>query len=416
MKHSSNRTFWIVAFFWLAFLTAYSGCWETNKIHSASFDGKFTFAQESKPLELNASALRITSPNEEVCQLLRDSFKKLEGLSVEDRALASADMGIVAALANDIPMATKALDYGLDISEHITVAGVREKKATSLHGSESDKVFKGEPHERVVVYLYRGLLYIAQNDYENAQACFKIASMQDALAMNKEERSNWLTADMLELVSKKLMRDTDEQAFKQYVIKKYDSHMQEIEPMLNIEPPTFFVMIAVGPPPEKLASKSRGQKLSYLGKPSYVHSVRLITNEGPLEMVETDDIYIQAMTRGRRKMDDILSKKAQARKNIEGVDNVAAALAPLSGPGAIVLGIVKEWSWSASDKIDSAADCRQIRGLSRKLYLFVGDSTKMGGQVKIQALAENEKVLAEKTLAIQASNSAPVVILGHVPY
>ena len=50
-----------------------------------------------------------------------------------------------------------------------------EKKALSLFGAEAQKVYKGEPYERVMLCLLSGLIYLEQDDADNALAMFKNA-------------------------------------------------------------------------------------------------------------------------------------------------------------------------------------------------------------------------------------------------
>ena len=54
-----------------------------------------------------------------------------------------------------------------------------ERDALSLLGQEKDKPFKGEPHERVMVDFYLGLLRYQKGDYEGALAAFRSAIDKD---------------------------------------------------------------------------------------------------------------------------------------------------------------------------------------------------------------------------------------------
>jgi len=56
----------------------------------------------------------------------------------------------------------------------------KEKQALSIWGNESDKVYKGEPFERAVLYLLYGTCLLNDGDLENALACFKRSLLMDA--------------------------------------------------------------------------------------------------------------------------------------------------------------------------------------------------------------------------------------------
>ena len=60
------------------------------------------------------------------------------------------------------------------------------------------KHFKGEPYERAMSYYYRGLLYMLEEDYENARACFKAGIIQDAFAEENQNRCDFALLLFLE--------------------------------------------------------------------------------------------------------------------------------------------------------------------------------------------------------------------------
>jgi len=331
-----------------------------------------------------------------------------------------ADCGVAAAHANDVDMAREMLDGALDIMSSITVGGLRENRAASLEGAESEKLFKGEPHERVLAYIYRGLLYMAAGEYDNAQACFKSASLQDAFAEGKEYRSNWLSADLLQLVCMKLRDDVNVPEFIRDMKSRYGVELEGQRWVTAEEPPRFVILVAAGYPPEKLAGKEYGKELAYACRPSRVNAVSASTDHGTVHLPRTDDVYNQAITRGHRQMDDILARKAEERKKVEGLGSVAAGLAPLAGGGAgIALALLKELSWSSSDKIRSDADCRQMRAAPGAVYMYVETEETPLSRVSIQAFDEGGRVLARGGVAAEGApwpNGRLAVVIGRIPY
>jgi tetratricopeptide (TPR) repeat protein len=60
------------------------------------------------------------------------------------------------------------------------------EKARSLWSAEEVKDFKGEPYERSMAFLYRGLLYLREGDFQNARATFLQADLQNALGQTEK--------------------------------------------------------------------------------------------------------------------------------------------------------------------------------------------------------------------------------------
>lgn len=81
------------------------------------------------------------------------------------------------------------------------------KKAISLWYGEDSKRFIGEPYERSMAYLYRGLLYLKDKDYENARASFKGGLLQDARSEDSQHQSDFKILLLLEALSSKLNRE-----------------------------------------------------------------------------------------------------------------------------------------------------------------------------------------------------------------
>src|ERR1044071_9500406 len=53
------------------------------------------------------------------------------------------------------------------------------KKARGYFHAEAKKTFIGEPYERSMAYIYRGILYWMNGEPDNARACFRRAQLED---------------------------------------------------------------------------------------------------------------------------------------------------------------------------------------------------------------------------------------------
>ncbi|MEO8377854.1 MAG: hypothetical protein ABI579_09310, partial [Candidatus Sumerlaeota bacterium] len=70
-------------------------------------------------------------------------------------------------------------------------------KARNIFFDEDAKLFKGDPYERSMTFLYRGILYMQDEDWENARACFRSANLQDTFAEEEQNRTDWVIFDYL---------------------------------------------------------------------------------------------------------------------------------------------------------------------------------------------------------------------------
>ena len=85
-----------------------------------------------------------------------------------------------------------------------------EKKAASLWGGESEKVYKGEAHERCSLFFLLGLMMLERGETDNALACFKSALLQDSDVEKDQYKSDY---GLLHLMAAKCyeLRDESEQ-------------------------------------------------------------------------------------------------------------------------------------------------------------------------------------------------------------
>ena len=371
---------------------------------------------KAAPIPLGVRALCGDDRDEETCKALEGSADRVRAMPSENRALMFADWGVVALHANDVPLAKEMLDRAVEIMGAMIVEGEREKKVKSLGGKEGEKLFKGEPHERVMVYLYRGLLYMAEGDYDNAQACFKSASLQDALAEGKNERANWLTPDLLLAACMRLSGDANLPELLDSIKARYGTEVEGTILVLERESPRVIVLLGVGNPPEKRTVKAYGEELAYTPCPTRVRAIRLVHGSGNRDTLRADDVYQQAITRGRRKMDEILTQKAQSRKQTQSAGDVLATLAPLAGQASILFAIGAELTWRSSEKIGTDADCRQMRALPGELYLYIGNARELGDGFTVEALSDGGRALASGEVRRLPGQGKVAIIVGRLPY
>jgi hypothetical protein len=336
---------------------------------------------------------------------------------MNNKALVYADCGIAAAHAADVALARRLLDEAVTSVLSVTEAGDREKKATALTGSESEKLFKGEPHERAVALLYRGLVFLAENDVDNAQACFRAGALESAVAEKTEDRAKWLSLDLLLAACKRLAQQADLAEWVEYIKTRYEPEALPAGwEQLPARP--LIVVAAVGGSPDKIAGKAKGEELQYRANESRVAEMVLVSGNGvSLKCGKpADDCYVQAVTRGKRNMDQVLAGKATTRHAVEGAGAVISGVAPLVPFAGPILMFAREVSWSVSDGIKSGADVRQMRMVPGKLYVAILDASQLNGSLQVRMIGDQGRTIGEGSIQTNGELKGTQVALVRFPY
>ena len=82
------------------------------------------------------------------------------------------------------------------------------KKARSYFHGEAKKTFIGEPYERSMAYIYRGILYWMDGEPDNARACFRTAQLEDSGTQDEQFSADYAILERARLqAQKKLPQD-----------------------------------------------------------------------------------------------------------------------------------------------------------------------------------------------------------------
>ncbi len=219
-----------------------------------------------------------------------------------NRVLNQMQAGLAAMDSGHFDLARQSFDEVLNGIETVFAHNEQAARARTLWHAESSKVFKGEPYERAMAYYYRGLLYMLEEDYENARACFKSGVIQDAFAEEKQNRADFALLIFLEGWASQCLGDT------QLAAAAYEE-VKALRP--SFEPPAthdnVLVLAETGRAPRKVASGPGGAELRYSrGQGAGAQSVQVITGNGGYDMYALEDVYWQASTRGGRPVEKIL--------------------------------------------------------------------------------------------------------------
>ncbi len=235
-----------------------------------------------------------------------------------DRVLWEYRLAAAAMRQGKFDLAKQNLDDAL-----LTLGGIygkdkSAKEARSYFHAEAKKTFIGEPYERSMAYIYRGILYWMDGEPDNARACFRSAEFEDSDAESHEYAGDWVLPEYLDgLATTKLGGDGSD-AFKR---AQADAKGVKLPPYLPNANALFF--IEFGPGPTKYATGQYHEELRIRTVPSPVASADLKVYALQIPIAPTDDVDFQATTRGGRVMDHILGNKAVFKSATDTAGNVA---------------------------------------------------------------------------------------------
>ncbi len=208
-----------------------------------------------------------------------------------------------------------------------------ERDAISFFGQEKDKPFKGEPHERVMVDLYLGLLRFQKQDFEGALSAFRSA-------MNKDRGSYWIPVErhlakrgsdnadrylfeddwpLLQILCAKCHQLLDEPEEARKYFERASTTLPVMKPLFEdlLDPETnVLVIVESGRAPLKRKTGPHGAELGYVQGPrATVDGVWL--GESELSTGTCEDLHYQATTVGGREVDKLNQLKAERREVLQ---------------------------------------------------------------------------------------------------
>ncbi|WP_051362282.1 hypothetical protein [Solimonas soli] len=213
-------------------------------------------------------------------------------------------------------IAVDALDQSIARIESVYADDPTAKKARGLWSAEGIKDFKGESYERAMTYYYRGLLYMAQGDYQNARASFRSGEYQDTVAEKEEYAGDF---GMLHLLAGWASHCDGDDAM---AADFYDKAGAQQPGILRPAPgANTLVLVETGLSPIK-STAGQYQEALVISAGGGAGSTIVV---GGAPAVVVGDIAFQAMTRGGRQVDKVLAGKASFKGTTETVGNVATA-------------------------------------------------------------------------------------------
>jgi hypothetical protein len=235
-----------------------------------------------------------------------------------DKVLWEYRLAAAAMRQGKFDVAKQNLDEALTTLQGIYGPDPNAKKARGYFHAEAKKTFIGEPYERSMAYVYRGILYWMSGEPDNARACFRSAELEDSDTENHAYAGDWVLPDYLDgLATVKLGGDGSD-AFKRAEKSAKGVKLPPYNPKANV-----LLFFEFGPGPTKYSTGEYGEELRFHVLPSPVVSAEFQVDGHTYPVAPADDVWFQASTRGGRVMDHILGNKAVFKKTTDVVGNVA---------------------------------------------------------------------------------------------
>jgi hypothetical protein len=334
----------------------------------------------------------------------------------KDRVLWQYRLAAAAMRHGDFDLARHNLEDALTTLQGIYGPDPNAKKARSYFHAESKKTFIGEPYERSMAYIYRGILYWMDGQPDNARACFRSAELEDSDTANHEYAGDWVLPDYLDGYATAKLGGDGSDAFKRAEASAKGVKLPPYNTKANL-----LLFVEFSPGPTKFSTGQYGEELRFHVPPSPLLSAEIKVDSFKFPVAPTDDVWFQASTRGGRQMDHILGNKAVFKSATDTAGNVALigglTTAVVSGNrtgqevglGLALAGLISKGISAATTP---QADTRSWDNLPR--YLSFATLTVAPGQhtvtVEFKDSAGNTQPALTKTLTIDVSADKDKVV------
>lgn len=301
---------------------------------------------------------------------------KLKAAAPNDVTLNTLQTGLAAWSEGRLPETKFYLDNALNVIEGMFADNENAAKARSVWYAEGAKDFKGEPYERAMAYYYRGLLYLAEGDYENARAVFRSGILQDAFAEEQQYRSDFSSLMALEGWTNQLLGDQSQASESYAEARRYQPDWQAPPAGANL-----LIIAELGGSPRKLGDGIHNEEIVYRRPKRTPETQVEVTLDGVVyRPLLVEDVFFQASTRGGREIDRVIAGKLSLKTTTDKIGQVTAEIASQgslisaagSGSGGRALGglaAIGAISSIISANVQPRADVRYWNNLPETLHV-----------------------------------------------
>jgi tetratricopeptide (TPR) repeat protein len=334
---------------------------------------------------------------------LRPLFARLFIEGERNATLNFQRIGMAALASGELEIAEKAFEAAVVRIDLIYADNAEAQKAKSVWTAEKIKDFKGEPYERAMAHFYRGLVYAARGDFQNARAMFKQADYQDTVAESEKYAGDFaLMPYMAGWASYCDGNAGMAKDFLQQAIKGDASYSAAA-----VEQP-LLVLFETGRAPFKYGGGKHGEALKWQPHPlpeQTVQSACMDANGAQCvteRMMQAADVGFQATTRGGRQIDAVLNGKASFKEGAQGVADVAGTVGQIGLQTAMLtgnrdaagLGMLGMFAGmiaqSASNAAQTQADIREWEQLPGSVWLGTAASKAEASQLAVKVSTQGQ--------------------------
>lgn len=220
-----------------------------------------------------------------------------------------------------------------------------EKKAASIWGPESSKVYKGDPYEQATLCLLLGVLFLEKGDVDNALACFKSGQLADSDVANESYQADYALLQLLESYCYRLRNQMEPaQQLSETGINSLLSIAGEgqereyVLPMVGDFNTLVLVMSGGGPYMLRQGEYGEQRVIVVEAQRTNRYEICLDGSQWFDAIQGVGDVNFQASTRGGREMDGILKRQASTKKTTSSIGDTF--IQDVGGVGGIAVGLI----------------------------------------------------------------------------
>ena len=335
---------------------------------------------------------------------LKPEFIALYSEGRQNSVLHAMRAGLAALRLGRHDLAKETFDQAISEVEAMQEGAKQAERAKSKFVAEKEKWFKGESYERSALYFYRGLLYLEDQDYGNAAACFKRSQIEDITGDDaKDFAGDWYSDELGLALASYLNGFPDDATVALQRAEKFPSKQGNVPPP-NTTTNTLIV-VEVGQGPFKYRGGKYHEQLRFQEYPPVIRQIRA-SSPPPLISAAAENLYFQATTRGTRTIDCILGDKASFKEDTANATvglaagAIAASQLDNSGISAGVLGLAALGTAIFSATANAEADARSWNNLPHSIYLLNLNLPPESTSVSIEGLDAAGTVVNQLTIPL----------------
>lgn len=360
-------------------------------------------------------AANATIERKQIPPELRSHFFALYAEGRQNSVLHAMRGGLAALRLERRDLAKEVFDQAIREVEALQYGEAQAERTKSKFVGEKEKWFKGEPYERSSLYLYRGLIYLQDQDFGNAAACFKRAQVMDITKEDDPQfAGDWTIAEMALAIASYAQNDplTAEQALAR--VKKFFSYRETMS-FPNAETNTLLIF-ETGKGPIKWGDGQFAEKLRFKEVSPSVEKIKGHIGDKSIDSA-TESIYFQASTRGGRQIDAILDDKASFKEDTQNATlglaggAVVASQTEKTGIAAGVLGLAAIGTGIFSAVTQPEADLRSWENLPHSIHFLFLTVPPEGLEVEWQPVGSSGIEKPKQTLKITKDPQEKIKVL-----